>query len=87
MVADGSDKIVVDYDHRAGVDVAIPARAKVSANLAKECQAMAWQAHPATLPDVKAAANLRRNYYKLCIARRGIMDPVDPNRQQSGTHR
>jgi hypothetical protein len=31
---------------------------------------MAWQAHPATLPNVQAAANLRRDYYKLCIARR-----------------
>jgi hypothetical protein len=71
----------------AGVGAAIPAHAKVGANLAKKCQAMAWQAHPATLPDVKAAANLRRNYYKLCIARRGIMDRVDPNKRQSGTHR
>jgi hypothetical protein len=42
---------------------------------------MAWQAHPATLPDVQAAANLRRNYYKLCIARRRIIDPLDPNKQ------
>jgi hypothetical protein len=65
----------------AGIGAVVPAHAKVSANLVKKCQAMAWQAHPATLPDVQAAANLRRNYYKLCIARRGIIDPLDPNKQ------
>jgi hypothetical protein len=65
----------------AGIGAAVPAHAKVSADLAKKCQAMAWQAHPATLPDSQAAANLRRNYYKLCIARRGIIDPLDPNKQ------
>jgi hypothetical protein len=65
----------------AGIGAAVPAPAKVSANVAKKCQAMAWQAHPATLPDVQAATNLRRNYYKLCIARRGIIDPLDPNKQ------
>jgi len=31
----------------AGIGAAVPAHAKVSANLAKKCQAMAWQAHPA----------------------------------------
>jgi hypothetical protein len=63
-----------------GVGVIAPAHAKVSASLANKCQAMAWQAHPATLPDKRAAANLRRNYYRICIGRRGIMDPMDPNK-------
>ena len=65
----------------AGFGTAIPAHAKVSANLAKQCHALSWQAHPATVPDVRAAANLRRNYYRICVARRGIMDPLDPNKQ------
>ena len=65
----------------AGFGTAIPADAKVSASLAKKCQAMAWQAHPATLPNVQAAANLRRNYYGVCVARGGIIDPLDPNKQ------
>ena len=30
----------------AGIGAAVPAHAKVSSNLAKKCQAMAWQAHP-----------------------------------------
>jgi hypothetical protein len=65
----------------AGFGTAIPAGAKVSANLAKKCHIMAWQVHPATLPDVRAAANLRRSYYQICVARGGIIDPLDPNKQ------
>jgi hypothetical protein len=65
----------------AGFGTAIPADAKISANLAKQCHALAWQAHPATLPDVQAASYLRRTYYQICIARRGIMDPLDPNKR------
>jgi hypothetical protein len=65
----------------AGFGTAVPADAKVSANLAKKCHAMAWRAHPATLPDSQAAANLRRNYYQVCVARGGIIDPLDPNKQ------
>jgi hypothetical protein len=64
----------------AGVGAIAPAHAKISASLANKCQAMAWQAHPATLPDIRATVNLRRDYYRLCIARRGIMDPMDPNK-------
>jgi hypothetical protein len=64
----------------AGVGAIAPAQAKISASLANKCQAMAWQAHPATLPDIQATTNLRRNYYRFCIARRGIMDPMDPNK-------
>ena len=64
-----------------GFGTAIPADAKVAANLAKRCHAMASRAHPATLPDSQAAANLRRNYYHVCIARGGIIDPLDPNKQ------
>ena len=37
----------------AGFGTAIPADAKVAANLAKRRHAMAWRAHPATLPDSK----------------------------------
>jgi hypothetical protein len=64
----------------AGVGAIAPAQAKIIASLANKCQAMAWQAHPATLPDIPAATNLRRSYYRLCIVRRGIMDPLDPNK-------
>jgi hypothetical protein len=64
----------------AGAGAIAPAHAKISASLTNKCQAMAWQAHPATLPDIQATVNLRRDYYRLCIARRGIMDPMDPNK-------
>jgi hypothetical protein len=60
----------------AGVGAIAPAQAKISASLANKCQAMAWQAHPATLPHIQATTNLRRNSYRFCIARRGIMDPI-----------
>jgi hypothetical protein len=36
---------------------------------------MARQAHPADLPDKPSASDLRRSYYRLCIQRRGNMDP------------
>jgi hypothetical protein len=52
-----------------------PASAKVSSQLATKCQQMALQAHPADLPDKPAASGLRRSYYRLCIQRRGNMDP------------
>jgi hypothetical protein len=65
----------------AGFGMAIPAHAKVSANLAKQCHALSWQAHPDTLPNDRAAANLRRNYYGICVTRHGIMDPLDPNKK------
>jgi hypothetical protein len=54
---------------------AAPATAKTVSPLAKKCQQMALQAHPADLPDQRAAADLRRSYYKLCVRRRGNMDP------------
>jgi hypothetical protein len=59
----------------ASMSVTIPAHAKVRARLTKECQTMALQAHPRSLPDLPAVANLRHNYDRLCIARRGTMDP------------
>ena len=65
----------------AGFGTAIPAHARVNANLAKQCHALSWQAHPDTLPHDRAAANLRRNYYGICVARHGIMDPLDPNKK------
>jgi hypothetical protein len=52
------------------------AQAKGSARLKKQCTAMAFTAHPASLPDITAVRNLRRDYYNLCIARRGKMDPL-----------
>jgi hypothetical protein len=54
---------------------AAPASAKVSSHLAKKCEQMAVQAHPADLPDKPSATDLRRSYYRLCIHRHGIMDP------------
>ena len=54
---------------------AAPASAKNSSQLAKKCQQKALQAHPADLPDQRAAADLRRSYYKLCVRRQGNMDP------------
>jgi hypothetical protein len=65
----------------AGFGAAVPADAKVSSNLAQKCHAMAWRVHPDTLPDSQAAANLRRNYYAVCVARGGIIDPLDPNKR------
>ena len=60
---------------------AIPAHARVSGHLAKNCHALAWQSYPATLPDIQSAANLRRNYYRICVARHGTIDPLDPNKK------
>lgn len=60
----------------AGVgSAALPAQAKVSEHLAKECWSKALKAHPATLPDIPAVNNLRNSYYKLCAIRHGKMDP------------
>jgi hypothetical protein len=56
--------------------VSLPAEAKVRKQLAKQCHAMALQAHPASLPDMSSVTNLRRDYYSLCIKRRGQMDPL-----------
>ena len=58
-----------------GLGVAAPAYATVDEHLAKKCQEMALAAHPASLPDIPAVANLRHSYYSLCISRRGQMDP------------
>ena len=60
----------------AEVGTVLPAHAMVSTHLAKECRTIALQAHPATLPDMRATANLRHSYYTLCIARHGKMDQV-----------
>ena len=54
---------------------ALPASAKVNSTLAKRCHQMSLQAHPSGLPDTRAVAALRRSYYRLCIQRRGDMDP------------
>jgi hypothetical protein len=64
-----------------GISAALPAHAKVSAKIAKRCHAMALKAHPSSLPDIKAVADLRRSYYRLCIARRGKMDQELRNRK------
>jgi hypothetical protein len=44
-------------------------------DLSTQCQAMAFLAHPASLPDMPAVTNLRHSYYTLCVGRHGIMDP------------
>ena len=53
----------------AGFGTAIPADAKVSANLQRN--ATQW----------RGGRILRRNYYEVCVARGGIIDPLDPNKQ------
>ena len=58
----------------AGIGASVPAQAKVDKHLKKQCNQMALRAHPATLPDTPAVANLRHDYYKLCLTRRGKMD-------------
>lgn len=58
----------------AGMGAALPAHAKTDKHLKKQCQHMALQAHPANLPDTTAVTNLRHDYYKLCMTRRGKMD-------------
>jgi len=58
------------------IGAALPANAKVSAAPKKECWQLALAAHPASLPDIPAVTNLRRSYYRLCLARRGTMDPL-----------
>jgi hypothetical protein len=54
----------------------VPANAKDSTDLKKECWQMALTAHPASLPDIPSVTNLRRSYYRLCLARGGKMDPL-----------
>ena len=44
-------------------------------DLSTQCEAMAFSAHPASLPNLSAVTNLRHSYYTLCMDRRGIMDP------------
>jgi hypothetical protein len=52
----------------------VAAHAKVSASIAKRCHTMALEAHPRWLPHIKATADLRHSYYRLCISRHGVMD-------------
>jgi hypothetical protein len=59
----------------AGTSAAVPAHAETNTHLAKECRGLALKAHPATLPNIPAVVNLRDDYYKLCVTRRGKMDP------------
>jgi len=61
------------------IGTALPGNAKVSAVLQKECWRLTLEAHPASLPDIPAVTDLRRSYYRLCLARRGKMDPVLTN--------
>jgi len=60
----------------AVIGTALPTNAKDSADLKKECWQMALTAHPASLPDIPSVTNLRRSYYRLCLARGGKMDPL-----------
>jgi hypothetical protein len=55
----------------------VPMHAKASDNtdsLAKQCQALALKAHPASLPNTPAVSNLRHSYYTLCMDRQAKMD-------------
>jgi hypothetical protein len=60
-----------------GTSVPTPAKADGTPknDLSTQCQAMAFLAHPASLPDLPAVTNLRHSYYTLCIGRHGTMDP------------
>jgi hypothetical protein len=44
--------------------------------IAEKCHQMALKAHPLTLPNKQAAANLRDQYYNLCVARLGKLGPA-----------
>lgn len=60
----------------AGATFAINAKAASNndSHLAKQCQALALKAHPASLPNSIAVANLRNSYDALCLARHAKMD-------------
>ena len=55
---------------------AVRAYAATDSDVAKQCQTMAEQAHPRSLPDTPAVTNLRNSYFDLCRDRHGNMDPL-----------
>lgn len=56
----------------AAIAGAVPAHADTDVN--KKCNTMTLKAHPTTLPNIPAVVNLRKSYFDLCVARRGVMD-------------
>jgi hypothetical protein len=67
--------VVVSAALGAGVPTRVRADSTPKSDLSTQCEAMAFSAHPASLPDLTAVTNLRHGYYTLCMDRRGIMDP------------
>jgi hypothetical protein len=63
----------------AALGVTVPIHVKADDTpvfeLPLRCQAAAFWAHPPSLPNSRAALNLRYSYYKLCLARRGKISP------------
>jgi hypothetical protein len=54
--------------------IVAPARAQVSADLAKKCRAMMVKAHPTMMYGASGTAALQREYFSECIKRQGKMD-------------
>ena len=54
--------------------IVAPARAAVSADLAKKCRAMMVKAHPTMMYGTSGTAALQRTYFSECIKRQGNMD-------------
>lgn len=65
----------------AALGAVIPMQVKADGNakddktdLSTQCQTKAFSAHPASLPNSPAVANLRHSYYALCMDRQGTMN-------------
>jgi hypothetical protein len=57
----------------------LPAHA-IDADLAKQCRAMSIKAHPPQPPGTTSDfGKLERDYYKQCVAQKGIMDVIEPS--------
>ncbi|HEY4982324.1 MAG TPA: hypothetical protein VII24_10385 [Pseudolabrys sp.] len=55
----------------AGMAAAVPVRAEISADLAKNCRAMMAKAHPTQMYGASGTAALQRDYFRQCINRQG----------------
>ena len=85
-----NDKVISDVGKRMklvltvltlailGTGFPIHAKAADNDDNASKCNNLALKAHPSSLPDIPAVANLRHDYYTLCMARHGNMGVVDP---------
>jgi hypothetical protein len=58
----------------AGMGAAVPVRAEISTDLAKNCRAMMEKAHPTQMYGASGTAALQRDYFRQCINRQGKMD-------------